>query len=113
MRRRRGQQKLTTLCSGPGKLTQALGIRGDSHGRDLLKSPRRTLLLPGTPGHGLAGFRAGEIVADARIGISRSAHLPWRFLIAESPHLSVKPSREAFPPRREAAAAMRQLKGFI
>lgn len=71
MERRRGRKELRALCSGPGKLTQALGIGGREHGRDLCA------------GEG-AGFgpRSGtpEIETDVRIGISKAGHLPWRFL---------------------------------
>ncbi len=84
MRERRGLEKLTALCSGPGKLTQALGVRGVEHGRDLCAG-------------GKIGFRkrrgAVEVETDVRIGISKAAHLPWRFLLAGSPHISVKPPR--------------------
>lgn len=70
------------LCSGPGKLTIALGIDGRDHGRDLCAS-------------GAVGFRAASqpvpVLADVRIGISRAAHLPWRFLAAGSRFVSVKP----------------------
>jgi DNA-3-methyladenine glycosylase len=77
---RRGLTKLTALCSGPGKLTQAMGIQGTDHGRDLCG------------GHGI-GFRGtpGSVpaVADVRIGITKSPDLPWRYLIPGNPHLSV------------------------
>jgi DNA-3-methyladenine glycosylase len=79
------------LCSGPGKLTIALGIDGQSHGRDLC-------------GRSAVGFRAARearpVIADVRIGISRAAHFPWRFLAAGSAHLSVKPTPSAAPVTR-------------
>jgi DNA-3-methyladenine glycosylase len=82
MRERRGQQSPTALCSGPGKLTQALGITGADHCRDLCE--------------GNIGFRErlkeGEVETDVRIGISKAAHLPWRFLLKGSPFISVRPS---------------------
>lgn len=72
------------LCSGPGKLTLALGIDGRDHGRDLCKF--RT-----------TGFRPEqrwvEVIADVRIGISKAAHLPWRFLLRGSEFLSAKPKK--------------------
>jgi DNA-3-methyladenine glycosylase len=89
MRLRRGfhrkaqnaKRKSTGLCSGPGKLTVALAVDGADHGRDLCAGRR-------------VGFRAPvhpvEIVADVRIGISKAAHLPWRFLLRESPFVSAK-----------------------
>jgi len=80
MQRRRGREERKALCSGPGKLTQALGITGADHCRDLVS--------------GTAGFQARSgpvrVEADRRIGINRSVDLPWRFLLAESPFVSRK-----------------------
>jgi len=82
MRRRRGLQKPQALCSGPGKLSEALGVRGVDHGIDLC-------------GHAGRGFFHGpeevEVLTDTRIGISKAAHLPWRFLLKGSPFVSVQP----------------------
>jgi DNA-3-methyladenine glycosylase len=79
MRQRRNQHALTTLCSGPGKLTQAFAITGVDHCRDLCG--------------GKVGFRPRkgpvEVETDLRVGITRSAHLPWRFLLKGSPFVSV------------------------
>ncbi|MDQ3624458.1 MAG: DNA-3-methyladenine glycosylase [Verrucomicrobiota bacterium] len=78
---RRPKQALLppALCSGPGKLTIALGITGNDHGRDLCTS-------------GEIGFRAGSrethVVPDVRIGISKATHLPWRFLERDSRFVS-------------------------
>lgn len=70
------------LCSGPGKLTVALGIDGRDHGRDLC-------------GGAVVGFRRTgavvPVIADGRIGISRATHLQWRFLAEGSRFVSVKP----------------------
>ncbi len=80
MRERRGREGVRELCSGPGKLAQALAITGGDHCRDLLSGP--------------AGFHARSgrvrVEADVRIGISRSVELPWRFLLAGSPFVSAK-----------------------
>jgi len=84
MQRRRRQEKLEALCSGPGKLTQALGITGASHGADYHRSKRRCLA---------SGEPSTRIDTDVRIGISRGQELPWRFLEAGNPHISVKPKR--------------------
>jgi DNA-3-methyladenine glycosylase len=69
------------LCSGPGKLALALGMDGRDHGRDLC-------------GHKTIGFRPPvrpvAVEADVRIGISRAAHLPWRFLLRGSEYVSVR-----------------------
>jgi DNA-3-methyladenine glycosylase len=80
---RRNTTRLQELCSGPGKLTRALGIDGGLHGRDLLSEAGSSLHLPAnTP----------KILDCPRIGITRSAELPWRFVAAGSPFLSVTAS---------------------
>jgi DNA-3-methyladenine glycosylase len=86
MEERRGQHSLHALCSGPGKLTQAFGITGAAHGLDLCG--------------GALGFcrRIGpmEVETDVRVGINRSAHLLWRFLLKGSSFVSVP--RKSFAP---------------
>ncbi len=70
------------LCSGPGKLAQALGVRGRDHGRDFCADD------------GARFYRSSasvEIESGARIGISRAQHLAWRFMLRGSAHISVKP----------------------
>lgn len=70
------------LCSGPGKLAHALGVTGRNHGRDFCA------------GAGAGFFRpeaSVKIEAGPRIGISRAQHLPWRFMLRDSEHLSIKP----------------------
>ncbi len=71
------------LCSGPGKLAQALGVTGRDHGRDFCADA-------------VAGFFPApsgvEIESGARIGISRAQDLAWRFMLRGSGHISVKPS---------------------
>jgi DNA-3-methyladenine glycosylase len=83
MKKRRGVDDLHRLCSGPGKLTQAFAITGKNHEMDLC-SDRRHCFVSNTP----ASF---DVVADKRIGISRSAHLPWRFMLRGSPFVSRTP----------------------
>ena len=80
MKRRRGIGDLRKLCSGPGKITQAFAITGRDHEIDLCSDPC----------HGFAfNSRATfDVVADKRIGISRSADLPWRFTLRDSPFVS-------------------------
>jgi DNA-3-methyladenine glycosylase len=84
MQIRRGTGRDTLLCSGPGKLTQALGIDRLYHGSDLLSLGCAELSLPGTP---------VSVVTDTRIGITRSADRPWRFLQADSRYVSVPPKK--------------------
>ncbi|HEY0791808.1 MAG TPA: DNA-3-methyladenine glycosylase [Chthoniobacterales bacterium] len=84
MQQRRRQNPLEALCSGPGKLTQALAITAEFHGRDLYDLPEVSLTLPPHP---------PRIDVDRRIGISRAAEREWRFLLADSPFVSVKKTR--------------------
>jgi DNA-3-methyladenine glycosylase len=72
MRVRRGVERLEDLCSGPGKLTQALGIGLDLNDSDLRAGPIQ-LVAP------VAGAPAPRLVAGPRIGITKAADLPWRF----------------------------------
>jgi DNA-3-methyladenine glycosylase len=83
MKRRRSQEMLTALCSGPGKLSQALGINGTDHGIDLCTGPEHCF-QPATS--------RVEVISDVRIGISKAAHLPWRFLVKNNPCVSVPPN---------------------
>jgi DNA-3-methyladenine glycosylase len=83
MKRRRGVDHLRQLCSGPGKLTQALAITGKHHETELCSDPRRCFVF-----NTQASF---DVVADKRIGISRSAHLPWRFTLRDSAFVSRVP----------------------
>jgi DNA-3-methyladenine glycosylase len=71
MRARRGGRPDHELCSGPGRLTEALGIGLDSNGADLCNDP--FLLLPPEPGW------AGEVVIGPRVGITKAVERPWRF----------------------------------
>jgi DNA-3-methyladenine glycosylase len=80
MRQRRGTNELKNLCSGPGKLTRALAIDGSFHGQDFFAANGSVLLLPTEP---------PKILAGPRIGITRAADLPWRFVAAGSRYLSV------------------------
>jgi DNA-3-methyladenine glycosylase len=80
MRERRGRRADVELCSGPGKLTEALGVGLDSNGADLTSDP--FLLLPRR-----AGWN-GEIVTGPRIGITKGVDRPWRFCLAGNAHLS-------------------------
>jgi DNA-3-methyladenine glycosylase len=73
MKKRRGLDDVKRLCSGPGKLTQALGITNRHHEMDLCSDPRHCFA------HN-TNARV-EVVADTRIGITRSAHYPWRFTL--------------------------------
>jgi DNA-3-methyladenine glycosylase len=82
MRRRRGLHDERSLCSGPGKLCEALGIT-DKHNGLALDAPPFAL-------HGRAG--KPEIVSGIRIGLTKAVELPWRYGLKASPFLS-KPFR--------------------
>jgi DNA-3-methyladenine glycosylase len=89
MRRRRGRKRDAELCSGPGKLTEALGVELALNGSRLDREPfevrEREVPRP--------------VVAGPRIGITKATELPWRFCAADSAHLS-RPA-----PNARAAAA--------
>lgn len=79
MRRRRGEHlRDRDLCSGPGKLTQALGIGLELNGTDLRTGP--ILLSPPQ--------EPVPVVAGPRIGITRAEDLPWRFCATGSEWVS-------------------------
>jgi DNA-3-methyladenine glycosylase len=81
MRERRGVSALDELCSGPGKLTQALGIGLDLNGADLAAGP---VVIGPRP----RGRRAPRLAIGPRVGITKAAELPWRFAVAGSPFVS-------------------------
>jgi len=80
MRARRRLDGLHDLCSGPGKLTQAMGIGLNHNEVDLGAGVVRL-----QPRHETFG---DAIVAAPRVGITRAAELPWRFCVAGSPFVS-------------------------
>jgi DNA-3-methyladenine glycosylase len=81
MRERRGLERVEDLCSGPGKLTQALGIELGCNGTDLATGPVR--FETAAP-----GWEAVEAVVGPRVGITKAAELPWRFCAAGSNSVS-------------------------
>ncbi len=95
MRARRGVGGVEELCSGPGKLTQALGIGLSLNGSSLVEGP--LAMLEREP-----GAAEPEIVTGTRIGITKAAELPWRYCDAASRHVS-RPWPAAL--RRARAAA--------
>ena len=101
MKKRRGIDDVRQLCSGPGKLTQAFAISGRNHEMDLCSDPSHCFVANTNA--------AAHVVADARIGITRSAHYPWRFTLRGSEFVSrpVKLERgaPATPHRKRLAGA--------
>ena len=94
MRARRGWERATDLCSGPGKLTQAMGIGLDLNATPLLGGP----IELGPPPSDLAA--EPDVVVGTRIGITRAVELPWRFCVAGNRNVS-----RPWPPGLMAAAA--------
>ncbi|HLY94267.1 MAG TPA: DNA-3-methyladenine glycosylase [Gaiellaceae bacterium] len=78
MGERRGLDVERALCSGPGRLCQALAITGDHDGLPLDEPPFELLARASVP----------EIATGPRIGITRAAELPWRYAVAGSRYLS-------------------------
>ncbi len=83
MRERRGVSDPLQLCSGPGRLSQALGITGALDGRPLDQPP---FAVRGRP-------EPLRVVAGRRIGITRGVETPWRFGLSGCAFLS-RPLRE-------------------
>ena len=81
MRERRGLEREEELCSGPGKLTQALAIGLALNGSSLVDGPIEVLTRE-------PGAREPRVVIGERIGITKAADLPWRFCDADSRHVS-------------------------
>ena len=80
MKSRRGLDEVRRLCSGPGKLAQALDITKRHHEMSICAEPRHCL-LPREDSE-------IRVVADPRIGISRSKDFPWRFTLRGSEFVS-------------------------
>lgn len=80
MRDRRGVDDQRLLCSGPGRLCQALGITREHDGLPLDAMPFELLAAP----------EPVEVIAGTRIGVTRAAERPWRYGLAGSRYLSRK-----------------------
>ena len=78
MRERRGPDDPHLLCSGPGRLCQALGVTREHDGLPLDRPPFELLERD----------REVEVVAGPRVGLTRAAELPWRYAEAGSRFLS-------------------------
>jgi DNA-3-methyladenine glycosylase len=92
MRARRGHKPDLDLCSGPGKLTEALGIDLSDNEADLGREPFLITKPEGDP---------SPIVTSPRIGITKAVDRPWRFSAARPPHPAVMPP----PPPPDSGAA--------
>lgn len=78
MQARRGVEAERALCSGPGKLCQALAVTRDHDGLPLDRPPFVLLSRDTVP----------EIVTGPRIGLTRGVETPWRYGLAGSAYLS-------------------------
>ncbi|MFA7199727.1 MAG: DNA-3-methyladenine glycosylase [Methanoculleus sp.] len=87
MRARRGTDDPLALCSGPGKLTQALAITMDLDGTSLSSGPLQVRSPESLPGRWPEAL-PGEIVRTTRIGITKAADLPLRFYLKGSRYVS-------------------------
>jgi DNA-3-methyladenine glycosylase len=81
MQSRRGMDRVEDLCSGPGKLTEALGITLDLNGVPLAEGPIAVLQRNGDR-------PPAEVVTAPRVGISKATEHPWRFCAAGSRFVS-------------------------
>ena len=78
MRVRRDLDEPRLLCSGPGRLCQALAVTGEHDGLPLNRPPFELRPRKGEP----------EVVTGPRVGITQAADLPWRYGLVGSPYLS-------------------------
>jgi DNA-3-methyladenine glycosylase len=78
MAARRGLEDPLLLCSGPGRLAQALSLTGAHDGLPLDRSPFELLPRRAAP----------ETVAAPRVGITRASDVPWRYAVRASPFVS-------------------------
>ncbi len=90
MEERRGAAERRSLCSGPAKLTQALGIGRAADGLSACDPPVAVLARPGMDPAAPATWSQprGAVAATPRIGISRAVDEPWRFVDPASAFLS-------------------------
>jgi DNA-3-methyladenine glycosylase len=78
MRERRGIEEVRLLCSGPGRLTQALAVTREHDG----------LALDRPPFELRSRTRDVEVVTGPRIGITKAVERPWRYGLAGSRFVS-------------------------
>ncbi len=89
MRARRAVERERELCSGPGRLCQALGVSIEHDGLPLDAPPFELAPAPGTV----------AVVTGPRVGLTRAVDRPWRYGLAGSPFFS-RPFRATSSSRR-------------
>ncbi|CCE10934.1 putative 3-methyladenine DNA glycosylase [Bradyrhizobium sp. STM 3843] len=93
MRRRRGIEDVRALCSGPGKLTEAMGITIAHNALPLDAAPVELFARPSDV----------EVISGVRIGITKAVELPWRYGLKGSRFLSKPfPASPVVPGKRSA-----------
>ena len=92
---RRRVKVASEMCSGPGKLGQAIALRREDHGSSLLTHPRHLVPRP-------AGFDPSTIATDIRVGLSVALDREWRFLIRQNKHVSVPEGKAITKSRKRA-----------
>jgi DNA-3-methyladenine glycosylase len=98
MRARRGVRGERELCSGPGKLTQALGVELSHNGLDLAAGP---VVIHSRE----RAWRDPQVTVGERIGITKAVELPWRFCATDNPHVSrPRPAAADGSPARAVSA---------
>jgi DNA-3-methyladenine glycosylase len=102
MRVARGRREPEALGSGPGKLTEALGISRAMNGHDLTKPP--LFFARGTQDRP----SEADVARGPRVGISAAAHLPLRFWIRGNPYVSVRRGESGRDGSRGRAGSVRQ-----
>ncbi len=78
--RGRAARRERDLCSGPGKLTQALGLGGEHDGADLVSGQQVAIVDEGAP--------PSPVVQTTRVGISVATEEPWRWYVEGNPNVS-------------------------
>jgi DNA-3-methyladenine glycosylase len=81
MRERRGRDEIEQLCSGPGKLSEALDVGLSLNGSDLFRPPFEL-------SESDRAISEAAITASPRIGITKAAELPWRYCVKGSRFVS-------------------------
>jgi DNA-3-methyladenine glycosylase len=97
-----GQRELRArdLCRGPGRLCEALSITGAENGLDLTAAGGLLGLADDGAGSG------GPVVATLRVGLTRGASSPWRFIVKGSPWVSAGPREIVEEPAASLAASL-------